>query len=70
MRKFVELGNRKTTARNLSMDRPQRNSVQLKKGEKIFQVTIGEVIQMKQSTNNGILIWKKHSQQRWGPSKA
>ena len=25
-RKLVELGNRKTTARNLSMDRPQRNS--------------------------------------------
>ena len=41
-RKLVKLGNRKTLARNLSMDRPQRNSMQLKKGEKIFQVTIEE----------------------------
>ena len=41
-RKLVELGNRRTTARNLSMDRPQRSSVQVKKGEKTFRLTMEE----------------------------
>ena len=37
-RKLVELGNRKTSPKNLNIDRPHRNSLQLKKGDKIFQV--------------------------------
>ena len=41
-RKLVELGNRRTTARNLSMDRPPRSSVQMKKGEKTFRITMEE----------------------------
>ena len=32
-RKLVELGNKKTSARNLNIERSQRNSNQLKKGE-------------------------------------
>ena len=39
-RKLVELGNRKTTARTLGRDRPLKSLVQLKKGEKIFRVTM------------------------------
>ena len=41
-RKLVELRNRKTSARNLNIDRLQRNSIQLKKGEKVFQVSTEE----------------------------
>ena len=41
-RKLVELGNRRTSARNLSIDRPPRTSVQLKRGDKTFLVTIEE----------------------------
>ena len=34
------MGNRKTSARNLNIDKPQRSSIQLEKGDKVFQITI------------------------------
>ena len=39
-RKLVELGNKKTTARTLSREKPIRKVAQLKKGEKVFRLTV------------------------------
>ena len=38
--KLVEMGNRKTSAKNLSMDKPQKVSIQFKKGDKVILITI------------------------------
>ena len=41
-RKLIEIGNRKTAARNLNLDKPsvQRNTFQIRRGDKVFNITV------------------------------